>query len=179
MRRVLLSIVAGLVGLLILSPSAAAQCTPDCRVIPEPAAEFYQLWLPAISHWLPLAPACSSDACPIVGLVFLRGFSMFQSLFVVADNLPDLYLWIGAGVLVVAAVALQFGRDTGIAVGGLLLTVGALALAWWLVAGWYAVDPRFVVGLGVGIAAGVALSFAAVVLWASCKISRGDNSPTI
>ena len=103
---------------------------------------------------------------------------MFQSLFVVADGLPDPFLWIGAGLLVVVVIGLQFGRETAIYVGGILAAAGALALGFWLVAAWYAVAPRFVAGLAVGSVAGFLAAGGVVLGWAVLKtsaISGGDN----
>lgn len=136
------------------------------------------LFLPFVSSWPPLAPACSSDFCPAAGLVFLRGFPMFQSLFVVADGLPDPFLWIGAGLLVVVVIGLQFGRETAIYVGGILAAAGALALGFWLVAAWYAVAPQFVAGLAVGSVAGFLAAGGVVLGWAVLKTSAisGDDN---
>ena len=100
---------------------------------------------------------------------------MFQSLFVVIDAMPDPFLWIGAGLLVVVVVGLQFGRDVAIAIGGILAAAGAVALGLWLLAAWYAVDPRFVVGLLVGVPAGVVLALALVALWASFAVAQSGE----
>lgn len=174
MSRYLLSFCAAGAGVLLSAGRALAQCTPECRAVPEPAVEFFRLWLPAVSSWPALAPACSSDACPAAGLV-PPGVSMFQSLFVVIDAMPDPFLWIGAGLLVVVVVGLQFGRDVAIAIGGILAAAGAVALGLWLLAAWYAVDPRFVVGLLVGVPAGVVLALALVALWASFAVAQSGE----
>ena len=103
---------------------------------------------------------------------------MFQSLFVAADSMPDPFLWIGAGVLVVAVIGLQFGRDTAIMVGGILATAGAVALGAWLVAAWYAAAPQFVAGLAVGMVGGFLAAAGAVLGWAVLRMAaiRGDDN---
>lgn len=65
MSRYLLSFCAAGAGVLLSAGRALAQCTPECRAVPEPAVEFFRLWLPAVSSWPALAPVCSSDACPV------------------------------------------------------------------------------------------------------------------
>ena len=101
---------------------------------------------------------------------------MFQSLFAVADTMPDPYLWLGAGVLVVAVIGLQFGRDTAIMVGGLLAVAGAVALGVWLVAAWYAAAPQFVAGLAVGSAGGFLGALAVVLGWAVLRMAGNSGS---
>lgn len=110
------------------------------------------LFLPFVSSWPLLPPACTSDLCPAPAS--LLGVFMFQSLFSVVDSAPVPVVWLAAGGLVTLGVWAFAGARVAAWVGGLLGGAAVVAAAIYVVSAWYASDPRFVVGIGVGLLTG-------------------------
>ena len=110
------------------------------------------LFLPFVSSWPLLPPACTSDLCPAPAS--LLGVLMFQSLFSVLDAAPVPVVWLTAGGIVTLGVWAFAGGRVAAWVGGLLGGAAVVAWAIYVVAAWYAADPRFVVGVVVGLIGG-------------------------